>query len=117
MQLIGQNWCRKRNRTPGLQVQPLYFEVTDETQFKLRWHPKQQNVRLTVADTGHGIPADRWSQLFEPFYTTKQDVGTGLGLWVAQTILIRHDGCIHVRSRIGKGTVFVTCWPKFDREQ
>jgi PAS domain S-box-containing protein len=64
-----------------------------------RWisgHPR--GVRLTVADTGSGIPSELRTQLFEPFFTTKKDVGTGLGLWVCKSITENHHGSIQVRS-------------------
>jgi PAS domain S-box-containing protein len=55
-------------------------------------------VRVTVADNGTGIsPQDR-SRLFEPFYTTKKDSGTGLGLWLSEGIIRKHHGRIQVRS-------------------
>jgi PAS domain S-box-containing protein len=59
---------------------------------------QRAGVRLTVADTGPGIPRDLRKKLFEPFFTTKRDVGTGLGLWVSKTILEKHHGTIHLRS-------------------
>ena len=50
-------------------------------------------VRLSVADTGPGIPADRLSQIFEPFYTTKSEgSGMGMGLAIARGIVEAHDG-------------------------
>jgi signal transduction histidine kinase len=66
-------------------------------------------LRLTVADTGSGIAPDVRAQLFQPFFTTKKDVGTGLGLWVCKSIVENHHGSIRVRSTTapGKsGTVF-----------
>jgi signal transduction histidine kinase len=55
-------------------------------------------VRITIADSGPGIPESLRSRLFEPFFTTKKDVGTGLGLWVCSNIVDRHHGSIHVKS-------------------
>ncbi|MGA7522039.1 MAG: PAS domain S-box protein [Acidobacteriaceae bacterium] len=55
-------------------------------------------VRITVADSGPGIPLSIRSKLFEPFFTTKADVGTGLGLWVCTNIVKRHHGSIRVKS-------------------
>jgi len=71
-------------------------------------------VRLTVADTGSGIPPEARAQLFQPFFTTKRDVGTGLGLWVCKSIIENHHGSIRVRSatKPGKsGTVFSVFLP------
>ena len=55
-------------------------------------------IRITIADSGRGIPSSARSKLFEPFFTTKQDVGTGLGLWVCTNIVQRHHGSIRVKS-------------------
>lgn len=62
-------------------------------------------VRLTVTDTGDGIPRENLDRIFEPFFTTKIDVGTGLGLWVSREIVERHGGTIDMASRPGVGTV------------
>ncbi len=66
-------------------------------------------ARLTIADSGSGIPVAIRKHLFEPFFTTKKDVGTGLGLWISKTIVEKHGGSIRVRSRTtpgSSGTVF-----------
>jgi PAS domain S-box-containing protein len=55
-------------------------------------------IRITVADSGPGIPPSIRAKIFEPFFTTKTDVGTGLGLWVCTNILKRHHGSIRVKS-------------------
>ncbi len=59
---------------------------------------RKSGVRLTVADSGPGIPASVRPKLFEPFFTTKHEVGTGLGLWVCKSIVEQHQGSIRVRS-------------------
>jgi PAS domain S-box-containing protein len=65
----------------------------------------QSGARITVADTGIGIkPADR-RKIFEPFYTTKKETGTGLGLWLSKDIMQKHGGSIAVRGE-RNGTVF-----------
>jgi PAS domain S-box-containing protein len=69
---------------------------------------------FTIADTGTGMPPEVLSRIFEPFYTTKGDAGTGLGLWVSKEIVERHQGRLHVRScqRTGhSGTVFTLFLP------
>jgi polar amino acid transport system substrate-binding protein len=63
-------------------------------------------VRLTVADTGIGISHRNQQQIFRPFFTTKQAIGTGLGLWVSSEIVAKHSGRIRVRSIEGRGAVF-----------
>ncbi len=55
-------------------------------------------VRLTIADTGSGIPKDVLPTIFEPFVTTKGETGTGLGLWVTSEIIKKNKWSIHVRS-------------------
>jgi signal transduction histidine kinase len=71
-------------------------------------------TRITIADSGHGIPPSVRSKLFEPFFTTKKDVGTGLGLWVCTNIVKRHHGSIRVKSSTAPGrswTVFSVFLP------
>jgi signal transduction histidine kinase len=71
-------------------------------------------VRLTIADSGSGIPADLLPKIFEPFITTKGETGTGLGLWVTAEIVKKNGWTIHVRSsqRSGhSGTTFSLCMP------
>ncbi len=69
-------------------------------------------VKLTVADTGHGIPAEHLERIFEPFFTTrKHDGGTGMGLAIIHGIVKGYGGEITVTSRVGKGSVFDVFWP------
>ncbi len=73
------------------------------------WQAQKQGIRITVADNGAGIPRENQARIFEPFYTTKKDAGTGLGLWVSRGIVEKHGGSIRVRSRADgakTGTVF-----------
>ncbi len=65
-----------------------------------------RGVRLTVSDSGSGIPASVRETLFEPFVSTKENTGTGLGLWVSGQIVQRHSGSIRVKSKSGVGTTF-----------
>lgn len=70
-------------------------------------------VRLTVADTGQGIPQAVLPKIFEPFYTTKEfGKGTGLGLTVVKGIIEEHHGTITVESEEGKGTRFTILIPR-----
>ncbi|HVJ04689.1 MAG TPA: response regulator [Candidatus Saccharimonadales bacterium] len=74
-------------------------------------HVKHYSVRLTVADTGGGIRREDMNSIFDAFFTTKKDMGTGLGLWVTRQIVEKHGGSIKVRSRVEKGTVFCVFLP------
>ena len=74
--------------------------------------PNDGMVRLTVADTGHGIPQDVVDKIFDPFFTTKEfGKGTGLGLTVVKGIIEEHQGTIAVESDSGKGTTFTIHLP------
>jgi signal transduction histidine kinase len=66
-------------------------------------------VRITILDTGTGIEPRHRKNIFQPFFTTKSDVGTGLGLWITRGILEKHRGSIRMKSRTGQsghGTAF-----------
>src|SRR5439155_11045523 len=56
-------------------------------------------IRITVADDGIGISDRHKPSMFLPFFTTKQEVGTGLGLWVTRELLEKKGGHIRFRSR------------------
>jgi PAS domain S-box-containing protein len=80
----------------------------------------RQGVRITIADTGSGIPAKHLESIFEPFFTTKKDTGTGLGLWVSRELVQKHGGSLRVRSRTSDplcGTVFSIFLPNQGRLQ
>ena len=67
--------------------------------------PKKRFVRITISDTGHGIPEDHLKKIFDPYFTTKQK-GSGLGLATAYSIIRNHGGMIDVASAPQKGTTF-----------
>jgi signal transduction histidine kinase len=69
------------------------------------------SIQVSVGDCGPGIPLDLQERIWEPFFTTKHDVGTGLGLWVCKQIIERHNGTIRVHSTPG-GTVFTIVLPQ-----
>ena len=73
-----------------------------------------RSVQVTVADTGRGMNTDTQKLIYEPFFTTKESTGTGLGLWVSLEIARKHNGVIRVRSSIdpkNHGTVFTALFP------
>ncbi len=68
-------------------------------------------VEIAVSDTGCGIPEENIGRIFEPFYTTKDTSGTGLGLAVSYGIVKKHRGYIEVKSEAGKGSIFTVRLP------
>jgi PAS domain S-box-containing protein len=75
----------------------------------------EQEVRITVADTGTGIPEEDLPKIFEPYFTTK-DSGTGLGLTITFKIVKEHQGEISVNSKVGEGSSFTISLPVPQRE-
>ena len=74
-------------------------------------------IRLTVEDTGHGIPSEVQDKVFDPFFTTKKKgQGTGMGLSVIHGIVKRYGGQIDFDSQPDKGTVFRVHLPHFTGE-
>ena len=78
-----------------------------------------KGVRVTILDTGSGIAPEHRGDLFQPFFTTKADVGTGLGLWITRNIVEKHGGSIRFKSRSGEehGTVFSIFLPLNPKEK
>jgi two-component system, NtrC family, sensor kinase len=73
---------------------------------------RNQKVRITVADTGSGIPSESLSRIFDPFFTTKPvGRGTGLGLSICYSTIQRLGGTISVTSEVGEGTEFILDLP------
>jgi len=62
----------------------------------------QPGATVTIADNGVGIPDDVQPHLFQPFFTTKGEQGTGLGLWVSRGIINKHGGSISVVSNMSE---------------
>jgi len=76
-------------------------------------------VVVDVADTGCGIPPENLSRIFEPFFSTKQNVvgsGTGLGLAMVYGIVRQTEGFIKVDSSVGRGTTFSIHLPRFEND-
>jgi signal transduction histidine kinase len=75
----------------------------------LRLRKRQDKIYFVIADNGHGIPPEHRKDIFKPFFTTKKDRGTGLGLALSMEIVERHRGKICMRSSVRpnkSGTTF-----------
>jgi PAS domain S-box-containing protein len=87
----------------------LVIRAHDATDYSPGHIEPRQGIRITIADTGHGMSPTVRSRVYEPFYTTKDLNGTGLGLWISAGIVARHHGRISLRSTVHPvqhGTVF-----------
>ncbi|MGI4830068.1 MAG: ATP-binding protein [Janthinobacterium lividum] len=73
--------------------------------------PDTHESGFAVQDNGGGIPADVQKRIFEPFYSTKGDLGNGLGLYISREIVERHGGRIAVTSTAGQGTTMQVLLP------
>jgi two-component system sensor histidine kinase PilS (NtrC family) len=67
-------------------------------------------VKISIVDSGQGIPPEEKEKIFEPFFTTKEG-GTGLGLSIVHRIIENHNGVIKVESDVGKGSTFTILLP------
>lgn len=96
-----------------LNARDALLDTADESErvidITLTEHDHGQTVR--VADTGHGIPKEYLSKIFEPFFSTKPTTGTGLGLSVVSKLVPMYQGSIHVDSKAGKGTTVTLTFP------
>jgi two-component system, NtrC family, sensor kinase len=75
-------------------------------------HPDTEHVRIRIQDTGPGIPKEIQGNIFEPFFSTKENgKGVGLGLSVVYGIIGEHGGTIELESREGEGAAFTLTLP------
>jgi signal transduction histidine kinase len=80
----------------------------------LRLRQSKGHIRMMIADNGCGIPKECLPKIFQPFFTTKGEQGTGLGLSLSKNIIDRHHGRINVRSQTRpakSGTAFLVSIP------
>jgi PAS domain S-box-containing protein len=71
---------------------------------------EEENIAISIADTGKGIPKENMEKVFEPLFTTKAR-GIGLGLSLCKKYVEAHEGRIEVESEVGKGTKFIVKLP------
>jgi len=89
-------------------------QYIDQQYGKFNFIPRGEYVKLTVSDTGPGIPLNIQSNIFDPFFTTKtsgKKRGSGLGLSIVNTVTEDHNGFIDFESKPGKGTSFYLYFP------
>lgn len=83
--------------------------ITISMQNSTHWSTGTECVAVSVADSGPGIPTELRKKIWEPFFTTKADTGTGLGLWLVEETVRKNGGWIRMRTACGEarhGTVF-----------
>jgi signal transduction histidine kinase len=73
-------------------------------------------VCVSIRDTGRGIEAENISQVFEPYFSTKE-TGTGLGLAIVKKAVDDHNGTISVTSKHGEGTTFTVTLPTAENDE
>ncbi|MDP3077512.1 cell cycle histidine kinase CckA, partial [Bradyrhizobium sp.] len=101
-----------------LTVRTANVTTEESSQFAYKGMPAADYVRIDVADTGTGIPADIVDKIFEPFFSTKEvGKGTGLGLSTVYGIVKQTGGFIYVDSEADKGTSFHIFLPRHHAEQ
>ena len=69
------------------------------------------NVFISISDTGKGMSEEVKRKIFDPFFTTRRPIGTGLGMSVSYSIIMRHGGRIEIESEVGKGAMFTLSIP------
>ena len=72
---------------------------------------EEENIFLSVKDNGLGMNEEVKKKIFEPFFSTKPEKGNGLGMTVAYSIILQHNGKMAVESEEGKGTTFIIKFP------
>lgn len=77
--------------------------ITAPGRIAIRIRGNRRGASIAIADSGRGIPERDRAHIFEPFFTTKGERGTGLGLWVAQSVMQELGGTIRVRSSVASG--------------
>jgi signal transduction histidine kinase len=94
----------------ALEALPAGGKLIVELRNSLDWREgRRRGVRVTIGDTGSGIPAEHRARISQPFFTTKGEQGTGLGLWVSRGIVEKYGGSMRFRSSTREGcsgTVF-----------
>lgn len=76
-------------------------------------HQEKHFVRLRIGDNGTGIDEKTLARVFEPYFTTKKDKGTGLGLTTVKEIVEENGGWIEIETEVGTGTTLIVFLPEY----
>ena len=68
-----------------------------------RWDTGQEGTRVSIIDNGPGIAPEQRAKLFQAFFTTKGEQGTGIGLWVSRNLVRKHNGSMRVHTSVRPG--------------
>ncbi len=115
MNLFANAEYAMRGKSGRITVKLEHLLLDQDNQGKLLELAPGPYFRVSLADTGTGIPSATVARIFDPFFTTKEvGEGTGMGLSVAHGIIVAHGGTITVESQIGVGTTFSVFLPYID---
>ncbi|MFD2216523.1 sensor histidine kinase [Metabacillus endolithicus] len=98
------------------------IRYTEKGAITVRLWSERQKIKLSIEDTGLGIPEEDLPYLFERFYRveksrSRETGGTGLGLSIVKSLVVLQQGEIQVKSEVGKGTSFILSFPVVDYSQ
>jgi len=89
-----------------------YQAIEEKGTIWVRTIPSADDVKISIADDGSGIPEGNLDKIFSPFFSTKEkELNTGLGLSICYNIIMAHHGTIDVTSTVGQGTEFIITLP------
>ncbi len=92
--------------------------IEGQGEIRIRTWTEGKTLRISISDTGKGIPADLMARVFDSGFTTKEiGAGTGLGLSISRKIVEAHHGRIELESEPGRGTTFTIALPVEQREE
>jgi signal transduction histidine kinase/HAMP domain-containing protein len=87
------------------------YAIKGEGTIEVATYLRHGEVHVRITDTGEGIPRENLGRIFEPFFSTKKEKGTGIGLSVSYSIVQNHQGRLDVQSELGRGTTFTVVLP------
>ena len=90
---------------------PAAYDLQPEATLSISAERVNGHVKINIEDNGTGIPKQNQKKIFEPFYSTKNEKGSGLGLYITKQLVERNGGKIAVKSKSGEGTRFTLTLP------